>query len=374
MFLKAVIFKDKRVIKSEYSIFIRVTENRKSRYVPVGIRTKLDNWDEKEGKFKKGKHLNDLIDQKKDEINTPLEKNKLTFYEYAEKYRERFNNPKQLRTYNRLKSQLKALKKWHPLDPSFEQIDKHFVRNWYAEMRKTKAINTCDTDIRGLKSIVFAAIEDDLIKVNPFFNFKSKTEASHKEKLTAAELELFRAYEAEPNTRQWHAKNVFLLSFNCKGIRFSDICKMTWGNVNNGVLSYEMSKTGKRKTVILNKESIAVLDKYEKASPKDYVFPFLKAKSIMPLYKQIDSANANINRALKDIAKLIETPKKISTHMARHTWAQMAKIAMKKHPDKITLFDIQKGLEHHSISMTERYMEDLDDDPEDDINKLIVGE
>ena len=373
MILKAVIFKNRETSGGEYSIFIRITENRKSRYVPVGIRTILKNWDEKAGAcIGSHKHLNKLIDQAKETINTPLEKNKLTFYQYADKWIEKFNHEKTLRRYNRFRSQLKALKAWHPADPSFKEVDRFFVRDYQSFMSKTKAINTVDLDIRALKSIVYAAIEDEFIKLgdNPFFNFKSKTEASHKEKLNAEELALFRKYEPKTEN-EGHAKNVFLLSFNCKGIRFSDICKMTWGNVNNGTLTYVMGKTGKRKVIALNKESILILDKYDKSTP--YIFPFLGIGK-QAEYKQIDSANAKINKALKAVGKGSEIKKPISTHIARHTWAQMAKIAMKKHPDKITLFDIQKGLEHHSISMTERYMEDLDDDPLDDINKLIVGE
>jgi integrase/recombinase XerD len=85
------------------------------------------------------------------------------------------------------------------------------------------------------------------------------------------------------------------------------------------------------------------------------------------LYDRLKNATALINKFLKKLAKLAGITKNLSTHVARHTWAQRAKDL------NINLKTIQKGLGHENVRTTEIYLSDFNDNDIDEANKIITG-
>ena len=64
---------------------------------------------------------------------------------------------------------------------------------------------------------------------------------------------------------------------------------------------------------------------------------------------------------------MIKTPKKISSHIARHSFADYARIK------GIGIYDISKLLGHSSISVTERYLASLDISSSSESMKKLFG-
>ena len=67
-----------------------------------------------------------------------------------------------------------------------------------------------------------------------------------------------------------------------------------------------------------------------------------------------------INKYLKDIAKKAEITKNVTTHTARHSFADIAR----KKTDNI--YNLSKTLGHSSIKVTEAYLATFDEQAVDD--------
>ena len=123
-----------------------------------------------------------------------------------------------------------------------------------------------------------------------------------------------------------------------------------------------MGKTKQFRRLKLVKQAQQILDIYRDDSNQlsDFIFPFLKNdvdySNSKYLSKQISSKTTILNKHLRELSKNTGIDKKISTHIARHSFADMARKKGMK------LYDISKALGHSSLSITERYLENFDDD------------
>lgn len=205
---------------------------------------------------------------------------------------------------------------------------------------------------------------------NPFLVFKYSGVKTEKEKLEIAEIEALEALELVEGSLDWHSRNCFLFSFYCAGIRAGDLLQLRWANVEGGRLNYQMGKNHKTRDLKLVPQAAAILDLYrsETSKPTDYIFPFMSNrktyasaisqadKDTLPsdmkqkLLEEVAAKNALLNKSLKKLAGKAGISKKVSMHIARHSFASIA---------------VQKGLEsnkvksllaHSRLQTTEGYM------------------
>jgi len=219
--------------------------------------------------------------------------------------------------------------------------------------------------------------------VNPFLKFECKgIETSEKAKLSEADIKAIIDLNLKENSLIWHSRNCFLMAFYCGGMRFGDTIQIRQCNIvyEDGYrLKYTMEKTDKIKNIILIPEVVEILKCYMDLEhpTNDYVFPFLSnsasyAKAItsaekaslnpsamMNLKKAVSSKNALVNKKLKELAELAGIKKHISTHIARHSFADLAR---KKSE---SLYDIKAVLGHSNIKTTQTYLTKLDTDSQD---------
>jgi integrase/recombinase XerD len=168
-------------------------------------------------------------------------------------------------------------------------------------------------------------------------------------------------------------RNYFIFSFNVAGIRIGDLIQLKWKNITAGRrLEYTMDKTGNFKSVMLNEKTERILAYYyrEGMKPTDFIFPLLDndADYSAPLYlfNQISSKTAVINKYLKKLAEEGEIEKKLTTHIARHSFAD---IARKKNTN---IYDIKNMLGQSSTKITEIYLASLDYESQDEAMKDVL--
>ena len=158
-------------------------------------------------------------------------------------------------------------------------------------------------------------------------------------------------------------RDAFLFSFYNAGIRISDILQLTWDNVKDGKLTYKMYKTNRVHSFKLKEKPILILEKY-KGKDETYVFPFFSSKydysNPAYLHSQIGSKTATFNKYLKYIASRAGIPKKLTTHIARHSFADIAR----QKTDNI--YNLSKTLGHSSLKVTEAYLSSFDEKAVDD--------
>jgi integrase len=164
--------------------------------------------------------------------------------------------------------------------------------------------------------------------------------------------------DLEVGSLLWHVKNAFLFSFYNAGIRISDILLMKWDNIQDGRLIYKMFKTTKPHSLNLLDKPLSILEFY-KGKSETYIFPFLSDRydysDSMFLHNQIVAKTALINKYLKQIAKKAKISKKITTHTARHSFADIAR----QKTDNI--YNLSKTLGHSSLKVTEAYLASFDE-------------
>lgn len=249
--------------------------------------------------------------------------------------------------------------------------------------------NTITKNLKIFRAIVNKAINiEGFLKAeaNPFRGYKLQEIPVRKERLEADELGRLIALELEEGSAKWHARNAFLFSFYCAGIRAGDLMQLRWCNVSSeGRLSYQMGKNHKLKDIVLVEPAKNILKLYKKADskPSDYIFPYLNNRAAyakaanqegldsMPvelkqaLYSDIHNSNIQINRRLQDIMQLAGISKHISFHISRHTFAKQAKLAG---TDNAIL---KSMLAHSSLGTTERYMGEFDTSRQDEALQRI---
>jgi len=162
---------------------------------------------------------------------------------------------------------------------------------------------------------------------------------------------------------------------------------LKWINISGGRLSYYMGKTGKERSLKLLPQALNILKIYEatKEQDSDYIFPFLDNKAeysklispedfqrakpdlIALLFKKIESRITICNKGLKELAKQAKINKKLTNHIARHSFAD---IARKKN---IPIYDISKLLGHSKTSITERYLSSFDLESQDSAHESVFS-
>lgn len=109
-----------------------------------------------------------------------------------------------------------------------------------------------------------------------------------------------------------------------------------------------------------------ILDKYDTAGTP-YLLPIIKVMN-EDQRKQYGNALRLVNNKLKEIAKKICLPIPLSTYVARHSWASIAK------SKNIPLSVISEGMGHDSETTTQIYLSSLDSSAIDRANSLIIKE
>ena len=81
---------------------------------------------------------------------------------------------------------------------------------------------------RALRAILNRAINADMVEIKyyPFRKFKIKGEGTAKRNISEKDILRIANLDIESNTVMWHSRNYFLLSFNLRGISFSDMATL----------------------------------------------------------------------------------------------------------------------------------------------------
>lgn len=314
-----------------------------------------------------------------------------SFFEYAKQRTNEILNEGGHRNFkkyngfcNKLEKYLQSIQKQ---DLLFAELSTSFLSKFEAYLHTLKNErnpeaklhpNTIAINLNIFKTIINRAIEVDRIITsdqNPFLGYKYTREISTtKDKLVQEEINRIEQLELKENSTIWHCRNYFLFSFYLAGIRAGDLIQLRWSNVtSDGRLEYRMKKTKKDCSIFLHDKAQNILSYYnQEVKPNDYIFPLLDneatyAKAVTPeqietlptqelvkLHNIIGAKNALINKYLKKIATLADIDKNISMHIARHSFAKIAK------DNKIDNNHLKNLLGHSNIKITETYMGNFD--------------
>ncbi len=217
--------------------------------------------------------------------------------------------------------------------------------------------NTAHKYIKNLKKIMNMSVGLDWITSNPFNNFRCSYTSPEREILTQEELDVMRLKKIDIPPLE-EVRDVFI--FCCyTGFAYSDIYKFDYDAVTKGIdgnawLTTQRQKTGTKESVPLLPIALDIIDKY-----RDHKY-CIEANKLLPV-----NSNQRYNGYLKEIAALCGINKKITSHIARHTFATTITLA-----NGVPIETVSTMLGHNSIRTTQIYAKVVEQKVSDDMKGL----
>ncbi|MES2386527.1 MAG: tyrosine-type recombinase/integrase [Bacteroidota bacterium] len=282
--------------------------------------------------------------------------------------------PSTVFAFRTLHNQVKAYSK---AEIPFAKLSLEWLDLFHVSMLKTLAPTTVGRRMTMLKFIFKRAVDYGHLptEANPFNKFKIKHPNVTKEKLTLENIRALETIVLAEDKRLNDARNIFLFQYYVGGARIGDALKLRWSDVSGTHIAYTTTKTGKRRKVKLNERAKAILDYYEPRTGKQqaWIFPWLRPSLDLEFVElnhrdTVGGATALINRMLKQLGEKLELKVKITTHTARHSFADHVRTATGD------VYLIMQALGHSSLAVTETYLRKLDDGLIDTAIDAISGE
>jgi integrase len=369
-------------------VWLRITENRQSKFINTGVSVRPEQWNAERGKVRKNHQSSDSLNSRldtfmfkvmnvlaelerddratADNLSLALKRNSNAdyFHVYADTLVNQRIATKQFHSVTNYRSSIAKFMEYRKGKPTLlSDIDTAMLNdfvNWMKFVNGNKG-NTMKSRITDLRWTLKKAAKDGLIKTVPDVD-PIKSEKSKKTKLHPDQIRAIEALDLEPYTRLWHTRNYFLFSYYYAGIRWADVATMKWSNIVDRRLEYVMRKTGNTPAPFRLPEAIhQILDLYRRPdqSPDDFIFPILSMDRDYSdwdfIHKQIKSKNAQVDSYLKELMKLAGIEAKVAFHVARHSAAYRMLL------EGLDIYTISKALAHENVSITETYLRDIDD-------------
>jgi site-specific recombinase XerD len=224
---------------------------------------------------------------------------------------------------------------------SFKQLNFAFIEafDFYLRVGHGMKENTVLRNIIPLRKIVGIALNRGLIAIDPFAAYKPERGKSEHRTLSAGELQKIMAADFCSSTRNL-VRDLFVFS-SFTGLAYADIKKLTVHELVTADDGRQWIVTARKKTGTVSRIRlldipVRIIEKYRNGRIGDKVFP-------VPGYTTVD-----IN--LKRIDELCGINKKLTFHLARHTFASQICLSQ-----GVSIETVSRMLGHRDIHTTQIY-------------------
>ena len=252
-------------------------------------------------------------------------------------------------------------------DVLLEDIDSDLMLMYEAYLRNrglTK--NSTSFYMRILRAVYNRAVEKDLTtNRNPFKHVYTGIDKTVKRAIPLKAIKQIKNLDLSLQPSLDFARDMFLFSFYTRGMSFIDMAYLKKKDLSNGILSYRRRKTGQQLFIRWEKCMQEIVEKYEN-SASEYLLPIIKPNNGKER-TQYQNAMYLINRKLKEIGKMIGVQLPLTTYVARHSWASVAK------NKNVPISVISEGMGHDSEMTTQIYLASLDTTVVDKANSMILN-
>jgi len=365
-------------------LYLRIIKNRKAKFVSLGLKLLLTDWNELTQKVRKthknSARMNAFLASKiaeaenlmlketgKNKNVTPNElkiavmgKEPAKFFEYTYKKLETL---KPVISYNSFENYIGNIRKFERFTKNknlyFEDISVSYLKDYenhlFSELNNGQT--TAEFAFRVIKLMFNHAIREEYIDMTlyPFRKFKIKKGKSTKSYLTESQFKVFINYQ--PKTAEQTSRDTFLFSCYAGGLRFFDVLEIKWENYieEDRRIEKVIHKTGRKHNFRLPDQAIEILEKYKNPENKgtDFIFPLLENNVDYSdgrvMYNAKNNHNRRINKNLRKIGKELNFPFCLTFHISRHTFATL----VLKNGMRIEY--VSKILDHSDIQITQVY-------------------
>jgi site-specific recombinase XerD len=252
-------------------------------------------------------------------------------------------------------------------DIPITKISFAFLNDYEYYLRSVRkcANNSAIKYIKNLGKIVRICLGSGWLTVDPYLNYKPKTQKVHRIVLTTDELKTLseKTFSVE---RLQLVRDIFL--FSCyTGLAYVDVRKLKRSELVKGIDNNLWIYTNRQKTDTLSR--IPVLPLALKVIERYYDHPqCIVEDRLLPVL-----SNQKMNAYLKEIADLCGLSKTLTFHIARHTFATTVTLN-----NGVPIESVAKMMGHTSIKTTQIYAKVMDHKISEDMSqlkkKLAIGQ
>lgn len=226
--------------------------------------------------------------------------------------------------------------------------------------------NSSSYYMRNLRAIYNRAVERELtVQNHPFRHVYTGVDKTVKRAVPLRVIRRIRDMDLTDSPALDYARDMFMFSFYTRGMSFVDMAFLQKKDLHNGILSYRRRKTNQLLTIKWEKPMQDIVDKYDTtASP--YILPIIRdiGRDGRRQYKNVAHF---VNIKLKSIGRRINLDIPLTTYVARHGWASIAR------SKNIPLATISEAMGHDSETTTRIYLASLDTSVVDRANHIILS-
>lgn len=232
-----------------------------------------------------------------------------------------------------------------------------------------KASSICPNSIsfymRNLRAIYNRAVDKGLtVQHYPFKHVYTGIDKTVKRAVPLNVIRQIRDLDLSLYPLMDYTRDIFMFSFYTRGMSFIDMAFLKKKDLQNGILSYRRHKTNQQLFIKWEKPMQELINKYD-TSGTPYLLPIIK-NCDKDERRQYKSEAHRVNRNLKKIGRQLGLVIPLTTYVARHGWASIAK------SKNIPIATISEAMGHDSETTTHIYLASLDTSVVDKANSLIL--
>jgi integrase/recombinase XerD len=396
-----LLLKNKKMQDQTYPIILQLLKDGKSKVLSTGISCLKEQWDGTQLKKShpnyqkrnlilsglKQKALKIIDEYMAEEIDFSLMdfenkfkgdrvNSKVTVYEHFQDIIERMKKSNRLGNARSYKDTCNSFFNFEAdKNLSFRNLNVSKLENYEAYLRSR---NNQDSGIafkmRAIRAVYNSAIRNGIVKKEeyPFENYKiSKLKGvGIKRALSRSEIKSMLDVDITERPDLIDTKNYFIVSYFARGINWTDLIRLKKTDIQGEYILYMRSKTKKRFMVKILPPVQQVLDYYRnKGYDTHYLFPVLLSDELSHL--QIENRKhktlKKFNKKLKELAKLANVAKSVSSYTLRHSYATNLKQL------GVSIEKISESLGHSNVDITNSYLKDFETEEIDIENEKLLN-
>ena len=254
-------------------------------------------------------------------------------------------------------------------DIPIKRIDARLVEDYNRHLRDNGLMrNTISFYNRVLRAVYNKAVREyGLSDCRPFRNVYTGVDRTCSRAVGENIVARLLSLDLEKDRGLSLARDLFIFSYSMRGMSFVDMAYLRKSQIRDGYLTYSRRKTGVTLRIRIEREALEIIKKYSSSGRNGYLFPILgENQGATETYLCYCSALSTYNRRLKRLAELIGTGERLTSHVARHSWATAARNT----GSGVTV--ISEALGHSSERMTRIYLGNLDASLVDEVNRKLM--
>ena len=251
-------------------------------------------------------------------------------------------------------------------DILLSEIDSDLMQLYEAYLHGKGVVrNTSSFYMRILRAVYNRALEKELVEQrNPFRHVYTGVDKTVKRAIPLSAIKRMKNLDLSLQPNLEFARDMFLFSFYTRGMSFIDMAHLKKKDLQNGFLSYRRRKTGQQLVIRWEQCMQEIVGKYD-TSATPYLLPIIRDMDT-DARKQYKNAAHLVNDKLKKIGRQLGLAIPLTSYVARHAWASIAK------SKNIPISTISEAMGHDSENTTRIYLASLDTSVVDKANSLIL--